>query len=121
MNSQIFKDHFRKLDRSLRVDERKIAVIIDNCPAHPSISNLTNIQIVFLPPRTTLILQLMDEGVIGSALPRQNCAIVTQSLLEKQSLSRDFNFTSNEDTCCFLGGCNKGNCYQLFQENWHHL
>ena len=39
MNSQIIEGWVRKLDQKFRVDERKIAIIIDNCPAHPSISN----------------------------------------------------------------------------------
>ena len=41
MNSEIFEEWVRKLDRKFRADDRKIALIIDNCPAHPSISNLT--------------------------------------------------------------------------------
>ena len=49
MNSEIFEEWVRKLDRTFRADDRKIALIIDNCPAHPSISNLTNVQIVFSP------------------------------------------------------------------------
>ena len=66
MNSEIFEEWVRKLDRKFRADDRKIALIIDNCPAHPSISNLTNVQIVFLPPNTTSILQPMDQGAIPS-------------------------------------------------------
>ena len=64
MNSEIFEEWVRKLDRQFRADDGKIALIIDNCPAHPSISNLTNAQVVFLPPNTTSILQPMDQGVI---------------------------------------------------------
>ena len=66
MNSEIFEESVRKLDRKFCADYRKIALIIDNCPAHPSISNLTNVQIVFFPPNTTSILQPMDQGVIRS-------------------------------------------------------
>ena len=66
MNSKIFEEWVRKLDRKFRADDQKIALIIRNCPAHPSISNLTNVQIVFLPPNTTSILQSMDQGVIRS-------------------------------------------------------
>ena len=66
MNSEIFEEWIRKLDRKFLTDERNIALIIDNCPAHPSISNLTNVQLVFLPPNTTSILQPMDQGVIRS-------------------------------------------------------
>ena len=66
MNSEIFEEWVGKLDRKFRADDRNIALIIDNCPAHPSISNLTNVQLVFLPPNTTSILQPMDQGVIRS-------------------------------------------------------
>ncbi|XP_063598617.1 tigger transposable element-derived protein 6-like [Penaeus indicus] len=57
MSSEIFEEWVRKF----RVDGRKIALIIDNCPAHPTVSNLTNVQLVFLPPNTTSILQPMDQ------------------------------------------------------------
>ena len=63
MDSQIFEDWVRKIDRKLRTDGRKIALIIDNCPAHPHVSDLTNIQLIFLPPNTTSVLQPMDQGV----------------------------------------------------------
>ena len=66
MNSEIFEEWVRKLDRKFRANDRNIALIIDNCPAHPSVSNLTNVQLVFLLPDTTSILQPMDQGVIRS-------------------------------------------------------
>ena len=66
MDSEIFENWVRKLDQKFRVDGRKIVLIIDNCPAHPSISNLTNIHLVFLPPNTTSVLQPMDQGVLRS-------------------------------------------------------
>ena len=66
MNSEIFEEWVRKLDRKFRADDRKIALIIDNYPAHPSISNLTGVQIVFLPPNTRSILQPIGQGVIRS-------------------------------------------------------
>ena len=36
MDSQIFEVWVLKLDRTFRMEGRKIALIIDNCPAHPS-------------------------------------------------------------------------------------
>ena len=60
MNSQIFEEWVRKLDRTFRMEGRKIALLIDNCPAHPSDSDLTNVQLVFLPPNATSVLQPMD-------------------------------------------------------------
>ena len=66
MDSQIFEEWVRKLDRTFRMEGRKIALLIDNCPAHPSVSDLTNVQLVFLPPNTTSVLQPIDQGVIRS-------------------------------------------------------
>ncbi|GBO42423.1 hypothetical protein AVEN_31559-1 [Araneus ventricosus] len=45
---------------------RKIALVFDNCPAHPKEINqkLKNVTVLFLPPNTTSELQPMDQGVI---------------------------------------------------------
>ena len=64
MDNQIFEEWVRKLDRTFRMEGRKIALLIDNCPAHPSVSDLTNVQLVFLPPNTTSVLQPMGQSVI---------------------------------------------------------
>ena len=45
---------------------RKIAMIIDNCPAHSKVNGLQAIELVFLPPNTTSKTQPMDQGVIQS-------------------------------------------------------
>ena len=63
MDSQIF-EWVHKLDRTFRMEGRKIALL--NCPAHPPVSDLTNVQLVFLPPNTTSVLQPMDHSVIRS-------------------------------------------------------
>ena len=68
MNSEISEEWVHKLDGKFCADDRKIAFIIENCPAHPSISNLINIQIVFLPPNMTSILQPMDQGAVIRSL-----------------------------------------------------
>ena len=60
------KNGCAKLDRTFQMEGRKTALLIDNCPAHPSVSDLTNVQLVFLPPNTTSVLQPMDQGVIRS-------------------------------------------------------
>ena len=43
-----------------------------------------------------------------------------QSLGEKRSLSKDFNFAINEDAGRFLGGCKQRNHHQLFHEGQNH-
>ena len=66
MDSQIFEEWVRKLELTFGMEGRKIELLIDNCPAHPSVSDLRNVQLVFLPPNTTSVLQPMDQGVIRS-------------------------------------------------------
>ncbi|XP_071497487.1 tigger transposable element-derived protein 4-like [Diadema antillarum] len=61
MTGALFETWLRKLDRSM--EGRKIAMIVDNCPAHPKVE-LENIEVVFLPPNTTSITQPMDGGII---------------------------------------------------------
>ena len=57
MDSQIFEEWVRKLDRTFGIEGRKIALLIDNCPAYPSVFDLKKVQLVFLPPNTTSVLQ----------------------------------------------------------------
>ena len=78
MGSQIFEEWVRELDRIFRMEGRKIALLIDNCPAHPSVSDLTNVQVVFLPSNTTSVLQPMDQGVIRSLKAHYRGRIVRQ-------------------------------------------
>lgn len=66
MDSALFEEWVRGQDRKFECEGRKIALIVDNCPAHPAISNLKAINLVFLPPNTTCKTQPMDQGVIRS-------------------------------------------------------
>ena len=50
--------------REISQRKPKIALIIDNCPAHPTIGSLSNARLIFLPPNTTSVSQPMDQGVI---------------------------------------------------------
>ena len=64
MDSEISSDYARRLNAKFHVEGRKVALIIDNCPAHPNADNLKAIELVFLPPNTTSKTQPMDQGVI---------------------------------------------------------
>ena len=79
IDSQIFEESVHKLDQTFRMEGRKIALLIDICPAHPSVSHLTNVQLVFLPPNTTSVLQPMNQGVIRS-LKAHYCGRVVRRL-----------------------------------------
>ena len=64
MTSEIYDEWLRKFDRTNKAQNRKVALIVDNCPAHPIVENLTNTTVYFLPPNTTSVTQPMDAGII---------------------------------------------------------
>ena len=64
ISSELFEEWIKELDRSFGVQKRKIALIVDNCPAHPTVTGLEWIELIFLPPNTTSVTQPMDQGVI---------------------------------------------------------
>ena len=63
MNSKLFEEWVRSMDRRMRGQGRKVLLLVDNAPSHPQL-NLKNVKIVFLPPNTTSVAQQMDQGII---------------------------------------------------------
>ena len=53
MTSDLFVSWLRKLDKKYLMQGQSIAMVVDNCPAHPDIDNLKAVKLVFLPPNTT--------------------------------------------------------------------
>lgn len=66
MTSDLFIKILRDWDSELMKKKKKILLLVDNCPAHPKVSNLKNINLQFLPPNTTSVLQPVDQGIIRS-------------------------------------------------------
>ena len=48
----------------MTMQKRKILMIVDNCPAHPKLNSLQSIELHFLPPNCTSVLQPLDQGII---------------------------------------------------------
>ena len=66
MGSILFEEWVREVDRPITKEGRKMVLLVDNCPAHPSIDNFVSTELIFLLPNTTSKLQPMDQGVIRS-------------------------------------------------------
>ena len=49
MTAAIFKMWVKKLDSQMQKSNRNIALVLDNCTAHPKVKGLTNITLIFLP------------------------------------------------------------------------
>ena len=50
IDSILFEEWVREVDRRFTKEGRKIVLLVDNCPAHPSIGNLVSTELIFLPP-----------------------------------------------------------------------
>ena len=81
MTSQVWTDWIQKFDYRMKTEGRKIALIIDNCPAHPIVSNLTNVDVFYLPPNTTSHTQPCDQGII-QALKMKYRSILLKKFLD---------------------------------------
>ena len=66
IDSILFEEWVCEVDRRFIKEGRKIVLLVDNCPAHPSIFNLLSTELIFLLPSTISKLQPMDQGVIRS-------------------------------------------------------
>ena len=54
MDSDLFKEWVEEIDRQFYRQKRRIALLIDNCPAYPRVENLKSVDLIFLPPNTTV-------------------------------------------------------------------
>lgn len=64
ITQELFERYIRRLDRKFELEQRKVLLFVDNCAAHGHIDKLNAIEMEFLPPNTTSVLQPMDQGVI---------------------------------------------------------
>ena len=93
MTSHIFREWLQNWDRSLRAKGRKILLFLDNCSAHPPDVEVTNIEIVFLPPNTTSLIQPMDQGIIknlkGHYRSKLSSRLISELDLDSNSKMKD--------------------------------
>ena len=63
MDEDLFTEWVKEVDRKFASQDKKIALIIYNCPTHPKVDGLKALQLIFLPLKTTSKTQPMDQGV----------------------------------------------------------
>ena len=66
MDGDLFTKWVKELDEEFASQDRKVALIINNCPAHSKFDVLKTLELIFLPPNTTSKTQPMNQGVIRS-------------------------------------------------------
>ena len=63
MTSDMFTTWLHLVNNKMKIQDRKILLLLDNCSAHPDL-DLSHVKLVYLPPRTTSHLQPLDAGII---------------------------------------------------------
>ena len=66
MTASIFSDRLNDVNKEMFKQKRKIALILDNASVHQQNIELSNIELHFLPPKTTSVLHPLDNSVINS-------------------------------------------------------
>ena len=64
MNTQLFTEWILALEGKFRKERRRILLLLDNFKCHEVDLELTHVEILFLPPRTTSKSQPMDQDII---------------------------------------------------------
>lgn len=81
MTRELFSEWLLKVDDEMRSAGRKILIIADNCSAHLVNVRLTNVQLEFLPPNCTSLLQPLDQGIIKSVKAHYRTRLVQRLLI----------------------------------------
>lgn len=96
MNCNIFPDWFhhhfvpsvKKFCNECGI-EKKALLLLDNAPSHPSAETLQSddgkIEVMFLPPNTTAVMQPMDQGVLDPCKRRYKRKLLAHIILENES------------------------------------
>ncbi|KAH9130077.1 hypothetical protein LEN26_008873 [Aphanomyces euteiches] len=67
MTSIIFQDWLSRIEQKFKAEGRHVIMLVDNVSSHRlSTIELEYVRVVFLPPKTTAVLQPMDAGVIAA-------------------------------------------------------
>lgn len=114
MVSVLFEEWVRELNRKFLGEGRKVALIVDNCPAHPHVEGLKAIQLVFLPPNMMQKIQAMDQGVIR-LLKAHYRALTVPLFICAIDNNQNKHPISNEYAYCSLGQSVRNNTSKLLQ------
>jgi len=66
MTLNIFAEWLQKLNAEMKLKGRKILLLLDNAPVHSKEPSLSNVELFFLPPNTSSLIQPLDQGIIKS-------------------------------------------------------
>jgi hypothetical protein len=95
MASEIFKKWLMSWDVELLQKSMIILLVLDKCAAHPHLDSLKNIQLEFLSPSTTSLVQPMDVGIVKNVKTLYRAKLVNYILEAIQETLLTSSFTSS--------------------------
>ena len=116
MSGELFEDWVHNLDRNFAVFKRKIALIIDNCTAHPHVENLKWVELIFLPPNTTSHTQPKDQGVIRALKAKYRSLATYLSVGEERADAKIFHSFSDVHAKKSMGCYLEPDIHQMLQK-----
>lgn len=81
MTGELFSKWLSSWNDDLISEGRKVCLLVDNCSSHRCSASFSNIELRFLPPNTTSVLQPLDQGVIRSLKAGYRKRLVERLLL----------------------------------------
>lgn len=92
MTTNLWHEILHSLDSEMQIENKKIIWCVDNASCHKTPQHLTNIEVQFLPPNTTALIQPLDQGIISAfkAYYRQIIVKKQISALERDMAIKDF-------------------------------
>lgn len=93
----------------------KVLLLLDNAPSHPSADELNtvdeNVQVLYLPPNVTSLIQPMDQGVIEAT-----------KRIYKRSLARRLLLSDDEvPVVQFMKGISLKDCCEMIANAWEKV
>ena len=64
MTRNIFTDWLKELNEMMKAKSRNILLLLDNASVHTKDLELSHVELFFLPPNTTSLVQPLDQGII---------------------------------------------------------
>jgi len=127
MTSLLWSQFIRKLDREFSGAGRHILIVVDNASCHHIEEDppLQAIEIIYLPPNTTSLIQPLDSGIIRSfktkyikRLARNQIAAIDRGLGAAQAVKQFDLLTALHFVKCAWGDVTEETIRHCFERAW---
>ncbi|KAL0212134.1 hypothetical protein RCL1_005760 [Eukaryota sp. TZLM3-RCL] len=85
MTAESFEEYCERVNKIMKQEDRRILLIVDNVSSHKNEKQFDNVELLFLPPNTTSIMQPIDQGVVLSFKSNYRKRVVERDFMEKTS------------------------------------